>query len=148
MKKLLAKGRLLFKQTINPRRHALIIIVFMHISMAFSVVHTEIGRSSDKAVLFDAWPPPLRSGLWAGAALVVAVGIFCSKFEPAAFGFAIIMPMERVVGYLWAWMHFMIPGYPPGDPWIWSNALFWICVSAMIGLMATIVHSTPPRRAE
>ena len=117
------------------RRWALLWIAAGHVGMAAWVSDPRLTLDPDRAILFEAMPIPVRVALWASAALTVAIGALCPRWESVAFGAAMIMPIERAAGHLWSWVHHLLPGAPPGDPLGWGLALVWACTAALIALV-------------
>ena len=63
------------------------------------------------------------------------VGALRPRWESIAFGAAMVMPIERAAGYLWSWIHHLLPGAPPGDQFGWGPALVWASIAALIALV-------------
>ena len=117
------------------RRWALLWIAAGHIGMAAWVSDPRITVNPDRAILWEGWPIGLRVTLWLVAAAIVLVGALRPRWESIAFGAAMVMPIERSAGYLWSWVHHLLPGAPPGDQLGWGPALVWACIAALIALV-------------
>ena len=103
--------------------------------MAAWVSDPRLTLDPGRAILFEAMPIPVRVALWASAALIVAVGALCPRWEPLAFAAAMVMPIERAAGHLWSWAHHIMPGHPPGDPLGFGPAVVWASTAALIALV-------------
>ena len=117
------------------RRWALLWIAAGHIGMAAWVLDPRITVNPDRAILWEGWPIGLRVTLWLVAATIVLVGALRPRWESIAFGAAMVMPIERAAGYLWSWVHHLLPGAPPGDQLGWGPALVWASIAALIALV-------------
>ena len=121
--------------SITPRRWALLWIAAGHVGMAAWVSDPRITVNPDRAILWEGWPVGLRVALWLIAATIVLAGALRPRWEPIAFGAAMVMPIERAAGHLWSWAHHLLPGAPPGDQLGWGPALVWASIAALIALV-------------
>ena len=117
------------------RRWALLWIAAGHIGMAAWVSDPRIAANPDRAILWEGWPIGLRVTLWLIAATIALAGACWSRWESIAFAAAMVMPIERAAGYLWSWVHHLLPGAPPGDQLSWGPALVWASTAALIALV-------------
>ena len=117
------------------RRWALLWIAAGHVGMAAWVSYPRLTVDPARAILWEGWPIGLRVTLWLIAATIVLAGALRPRWESIAFGAAMVMPIERAAGYLWSWIHHLLPGAPPGDQLGWGPALVWASIAALIALV-------------
>ena len=120
---------------ITPRRWALLWVALGHVGMAAWVSDPRLTVDPDRAILWEGWPIGLRVALWLIAATIVLAGALRPRWESIAFAAAMVMPIERAAGYLWSWIHHLLPGAPPGDQLGWGPALVWASIAALIALV-------------
>ena len=120
---------------ITPRRWALLWVALGHVGMAAWVSDPRLTVDPDRAILWEGWPIGLRVALWLIAATIVLAGALRPRWESIAFAAAMVMPIERAAGYLWSWVHHLLPGAPPGDQFGWGPALVWASIAALIALV-------------
>ena len=120
---------------VTPRRWALLWVALGHVGMAAWVSDPRLTVDPDRAILWEGWPIGLRVALWLIAATIVLAGALRPRWESIAFAAAMVMPIERAAGYLWSWVHHLLPGAPPGDQLGWGPALVWACIAALIALV-------------
>ena len=120
---------------ITPRRWALLWVALGHVGMAAWVSDPRLTVDPDRAILWEGWPIGLRVALWLIAATIVLAGALRPRWESIAFAAAMVMPIERAAGYLWSWVHHLLPGAPPGDQLGWGPALVWASIAALIALV-------------
>ena len=120
---------------VTPRRWALLWVALGHVGMAAWVSDPRLTVDPDRAILWEGWPIGLRVALWLIAATIVLAGALRPRWESIAFAAAMVMPIERAAGYLWSWVHHLLPGAPPGDQLGWGPALVWASIAALIALV-------------
>ena len=120
---------------VAPRRWALLWVALGHVGMAAWVSDPRLTVDPDRAILWEGWPIGLRVALWLIAATIVLAGALRPRWESIAFAAAMVMPIERAAGYLWSWIHHLLPGAPPGDQLGWGPALVWASIAALIALV-------------
>ena len=113
---------------VTPRRWALLWVALGHVGMAAWVSDPRLTVDPDRAILWEGWPIGLRVALWLIAATIVLAGALRPRWESVAFAAAMVMPIERAAGYLWSWVHHLLPGAPPGDQLGWGPALVWASI--------------------
>lgn len=82
-----------------------------------------------------------------GAAWIIAgVGAMLASLRGSTekYGFAIlvIMPLVRVIGNAYGFMHYLIPGYPPGTVETFWNVLVWGSIGLVIYVIAGWTEDT------
>lgn len=120
---------------VTPRRWALLWVALGHAGMAAWVSDPRLTVDPDRAILWEGWPIGLRVALWLIAATIVLAGALRPRWESIAFAAAMVMPIERAAGYLWSWVHHLLPGAPPGDQLGWGPALVWASIAALIAIV-------------
>ena len=120
---------------VTPRRWALLWVALGHVGVAAWVSDPRLTVDPDRAILWEGWPIGLRVALWLIAATIVLAGALRPRWESIAFAAAMVMPIERAAGYLWSWVHHLLPGAPPGDQLGWGPALVWASSAALIALV-------------
>lgn len=98
-------------------------------------VLTEPPIASELAILHAAIPLEVRAMLWAGSGIVTILWAWSRHWQWVAVVAAVIMPIERVISYLWSTLQWAIPGPPAGSGWSIVDAGRW---AAMVGLIVVI----------
>lgn len=105
------------------------------ILLSFAVLWVLVGVAAllsphppNPVLLYQHLPNWLRFALWAGTGLVAAAHCLTPPVKNDGIGFIalMIMPMERAVSYLWAWIAHVVPGGDTGLERGWLNFLFYL----------------------
>lgn len=120
--------------TRDPRRVALALLTGLHVGMALAVPGEVYVW--DQALLHMMIPAEVRVGLWVAAATLCGIGATSRRWQHIGFGAAMVMPVERVVSHMWAWVAWVVPGVPSGQPEGIGYALVWACLAALIIVLA------------
>ena len=120
----------------DPRRAALFLLAVIGLGMAATVTDPGWVFNPDRAILHESMPIWLRFSLWGSSSLVAMAGAVWPRWQHVGFAAAVLMPVERAVGYSWAWVAYLIPGLPNGDRMGWAHALVWAGYAALIMMIA------------
>lgn len=88
------------------------------------------------AVLYEFVPRETRAMLWISLGVITAICAWLKERQWVAVASAIVMPVERVVSYLWSGIHALIPGDPDGSLWSFLDALRWASILCLILVIA------------
>lgn len=90
----------------------------------------------DWAILYEAIPRPVRAGMWTAAGLATVIWAWSRQRQWVAVVAAVIMPIERIISYLWSALQWFIPGPPGGSLWSLLTAAMWAAMVALILVIA------------
>lgn len=94
------------------------------------------------SVWHELLPMPLRVGGWVVTGLLAIAGALTAPLWPQwsdrAIGLLTIMPLQRVVSYLWSWVMHLWPDPPAGDPDGWYRALYYVLGVLLVWVAARI----------
>ncbi|MBM9432329.1 hypothetical protein [Flaviflexus equikiangi] len=81
-------------------------------------------------------PVHVRAFLWTGCGLVTIIWAWAKHWQWVAVVAAVVMPLERLISYLWSTLHWLIPGPPGGTAWSLVDAGRWASLVALIVVIA------------
>ena len=85
-----------------------------------------------EVIVPSAWhtfiPQDAQGILWIVTALVAAGLSFYDKPSDYGLGALMVAPAIYLSSYVASWIIEIIPGPPPGDPWGWFSALFYLAL--------------------
>ena len=116
---------------LSRRSLALTMVGVFFLLQGLSVL-TEPPIASALAILHAAIPLEVRATLWVGAGLVTIIWAWSRHWQWVAVVAAIVMPIERVISYLWSTLQWVIPGPPAGSIWSIVDAGRWAAMVALI----------------
>ena len=125
----------------NPRAAALLWLALLHFAMAARIDERAI--IPDDGVLFELIPSLWRVALWLTCGAVALLGATFRRCQTAGFVAVVVMPIERMFGYLWSWGETYYPAPPPGNPGGILDALVWLMI---VFLILTISRMGRPHR--
>lgn len=120
---------------VSKRSMALACIGVFFLLQGLVVLGTQLGNP-DWDVLYGAIPRPIRSGLWAVCGAITLGFAWSRRWQWVSVVAAVVMPIERVISYLWSSIQFFIPGPPAGSLWSLLNAGRWAAIVALIVVIA------------
>ena len=92
--------------------------------------------NTNLAILYEFFPRETRATMWVGLGAMTVVWSWVRNWQWVAVASAVVMPVERIVSYLWSGIHYCIPGPPEGFVWSWIDALRWTCILGVIVVIA------------
>lgn len=92
--------------------------------------------NANLAILYEVIPRDTRAILWIALGTITALWAWVKSRQWVAVAAAVVMPVERIVSYLWSGIHYYIPGPPEGFFWSWIDAMRWACVLGFIVVVA------------
>ena len=95
----------------------------------------------DPAYFHTQLPYVIRVGGWWVTAALGAYGAFTNHHPRLAVSALMVMPLQRLTSYLWAWVMSLIPGAPPGVASAWYPAIYYLL---MVGLVLIAAHIREP----
>lgn len=116
---------------VSKRSLALTMVGVFFLLQGLSVL-TEPPIASELAVLHAVIPLHVRATLWTMSGLVTIAWAWSRHWQWIAVVAAIVMPLERVISYLWSFAHWVIPGPPGGSMWSLVDAGRWAAMAALI----------------
>lgn len=125
----------------DPRAAALLWLALLHFAMAARIDERAI--IPEHGVLFELMPSALRVALWLTCGAVALLGATFRRCQTAGFVAVVVMPIERMFGYLWSWGETYYPAPPPGNPGGILDALVWLMI---VFLILTISRMGRPHR--
>lgn len=125
----------------DPRRVALLLLAGMHLGMAATV--SGDGYVWDEALLYHLLPTQVRIAMWLLAATLCGIGATSRRWQPIGYFAAMAMPVERAVSHIWAWVAWLVPGVPSGQPDGLGHALVWLCLAGLTLVLAG-TRTAPP----
>ena len=118
-------------RNLSRRSLALTMIGLFFLLQGLSVL-TEAPTPRDLAILHTAIPLEVRAMLWTGTGLVTIIWAWSRHYQWVAAVSAVIMPLERVISYLWSTLQWAIPGPPAGSGWSIVDAGRWAAIVALV----------------
>ncbi|MCC5781367.1 hypothetical protein CRM73_00090 [Kocuria sp. CCUG 69068] len=96
----------------------------------------------DPALFHTMLPMPVRVGGWWVTSGLAVYAALRKRAVPLAVGALMVMPVQRLASYLWAWVMSVIPGPPPGVPDAWYNAIFYLLAIGLVLIAACVKEPT------
>lgn len=93
--------------------------------------------SIDEAVLFVFIPREARATLWIVSGLLGAASSIRAIPEWIGFMSLVVMPMQRVVAYLWSFLMWVIPGLPGGSLVSLWEGIGWASFTFLVAWIAS-----------
>lgn len=133
----------------HPRVTVLTVLGLLYLARAWQIAADEAIVDPADAILHETMPIWLRGALWAVCGTAVLVAACRPRWHPIGFGVAVVMPLERVIGYGWSALAYLLPGAPPGKlsslPW----CLWWASFAALIVALSRWPEPQPhPRKGD
>ena len=125
--------------------HAVLALAVLHLGMGLRVIlgdHVE--HDPNRAVLFELMGWELRATLW--ITLGIAAVIVARWRIGIAWVLLVLMPVQRLVGWAWSVVAWIVPGLPDGTTTSVGESLIW---AGILGLIVTLagwpdVERRPP----
>lgn len=119
----------------SKRSLALTFIGLFFVFQGMRVLGTE-PSNANLAILYEVIPRDTRATLWIALGTITALWAWVKSRQWAAVAAAVVMPVERIVSYLWSGVHYYIPGPPEGFFWSWIDVMRWASVLCLIIVIA------------
>ena len=88
------------------------------------------------AILYQYLPVEIRGAMWAVCGIIAICCSLRPSWEKIGFVALVVMALQRVVGNVYGFIHFLIPGYPPGAMRSLWNVLAWGTIGLTIYVVA------------
>lgn len=122
-------------ERLSKRSLALTFLGLFFIFQGLRVFGSE-APNANLAVLYDVVPRETRAILWMSLGVITVGCAWLKERQWVAVASAVVMPVERVVSYLWSGAQALIPGDPDGSFWSFVDALRWLSVLCLILVIA------------
>lgn len=122
-------------ERLSKRSLALTFLGLFFIFQGLRVFGSE-APNTNLAILYEVIPRDTRAILWISLGVITALCAWLKERQWVAVASAIVMPVERVVSYLWSGIHALIPGDPDGSLWSFLDALRWASIVCLILVIA------------
>lgn len=132
---------------VNKRGQALLTLGLIWLGIGIGVWIEPNPTGWEHIWLFHAPPLELRAGAWLFSglfAMAFAVRPEAVEHDGLAFGVLIFMPIQRVLGFLLAWLDYVMPWGGPGYSRGLLSAVVWVAIVVLIRLIAS--WPNPPLR--
>lgn len=134
---------------IGRRGLFLVLLAVLWCTTAFNVYITAPDIVISDALIYQQLPVPMRIAAWvASAAFMAFAALRRSRWQPAGFAVAAIMPVERVIGGLWSAFASVAPGGADGNLQSIVPAMTWAVIVGIIWLVAGWDEDLFPRAEE
>lgn len=112
-----------------------------------TVLHDPESQFSAQQIVFVDLPVAWRVTGWVGTGIIAIGGAVWAKPHNEWLGWVAlaVMPVERVFGYVFAFVIWIIPGGNPGSPYGIAYAGVWGIALTLLAVMATIKEDSPIR---
>ena len=131
---------------LGKRGVSLFLFGVMWVALGVETVDSHYSYYPEEAVLFTFLPIWLRLGMWTVTGLIAIWASTASWKNAQAVGFAVlvIMPVQRVAGYLWSFLMWAIPGDAMGSFLsLWSSAK-WACLAILVAVIGSWHETAAP----
>lgn len=122
-------------ERLSKRSLALTFLGLFFIFQGLRVFGSE-APNTNLAILYDVIPRDTRAIMWISLGVITALCAWLKERQWVAVASAIVMPVERVVSYVWSGIHAVIPGDPDGSFWSFLDALRWASIVCLILVLA------------
>ena len=120
---------------VGRRGFVLGVLGLASIARGFTVMSGE-AWDDDSAVVYNLWPDPVRMSIWLAAGTIALLSVRHRQLRDFAFGALSLAITHRLVGHLWSWLMWAIPGAPGGDVWAWAWVAWWGSLLWLLWLIA------------
>lgn len=113
-------------------------MLFCAVLWSFVGLGAIVNSSPPRPSTFHATFPRLEACLWFAAAVLA---VFTSwRRDGSRIGLAalVVPPALRSASYVWAWVMDLVPGPPPGFALGWYTAILYLCMIALVVVVAWI----------
>lgn len=134
------------QERLGKRGVSLFLLGVMWVSLGVETMDSHLNSSIEEAVLFTYLPIWLRLGLWVLTGLVAVWASTANWKNAQAVGFAVlvVMPIQRVIGYLWSFMMWAIPGDAAGSFLSLWSAAKWACLAVLVAVIGSWHETVAP----
>lgn len=94
--------------------------------------------SQDPSLPHTALPLVIRVGGWWVSAALAVYGVVRRRHLPLVIGALMVMPLQRLASYLWAWVMHVVPGPPPGVPHGWYEGAYYLLMVGIVLITALV----------
>ena len=119
----------------------LVLIAAIWTLVAIAALTLQLPVKDGAFLLHKSIPVVIDATMWLTAALgclAAALDRNGPRRDGLALAFAVIPPMIRFGSYLVSWVVALIPGEPAGTPSGWYSAALYLCMVAIVWLVAAI----------
>jgi hypothetical protein len=116
--------------------------VWAHIGLG---VYLHLGDTFDPELPHTHLPMWLRVGGWWASAALAAWASMWKTHVAVATGVLMLMPLQRLASYTWAWITYLIPGGPEGTPHGWYSVGWYVFLVGVVLITAHVREPTNDR---